>query len=103
MGANQIVIIDADLEEIVPGFLEKRRHEIPLLLESLQNKDFLSLKSMGHKLKGNAGGYGFDELSKLGADLEEAASNEQTLQCKSIIESINNYISNIEVQFKVMS
>ena len=51
----------------VPGFLREGR-------QYLHNGDWSELESLGHKLKGIGGSYGFNDLTILGADLELAAA-----------------------------
>jgi len=40
------------MEDIVPGYLEKRRAEIDTYRQALAGGDFDSIRMMGHKLKG---------------------------------------------------
>jgi signal transduction histidine kinase/HPt (histidine-containing phosphotransfer) domain-containing protein len=64
----------AGVEELVPSYLARRRQEVPEMLELLAHSDFARLASLGHDLKGSGGGYGFPELTRLGAALEESAN-----------------------------
>ena len=68
------VHIDPDLEEIVPGFLENRRRDVQTLETALQQNNLGQIHIIGHRMKGDGGGYGFDAISMLGAALEQAAA-----------------------------
>ena len=68
--------IDQGLEEIVPGFLENRRRDAQTLETALQESNLAQIQLIGHRMRGDGGGYGFDAISELGAGLEQAAARE---------------------------
>src|SRR5215211_923719 len=70
------VSIDPDLEELVPGFLENRRSDVAALERAARSKDVRTVRLLGHRMKGDGGGYGFEEISKIGDALEQAAGRE---------------------------
>lgn len=75
--ANILTVhIDQDLEEIVPGFLENRRRDVQTLETALHQNDLKMIHVIGHRMKGDGGGYGFDAISMMGAALEQAAARE---------------------------
>lgn len=99
MGTPFTVKIDKDLEELIPNFLEGRRKELAVLKKALADKDFETLKSIGHKLKGNAPGYGFELLGVHGAALEIAGRDHKLDDAKASIEKIIDYVENVRVVF----
>jgi hypothetical protein len=70
------VFIDPGLEEIVPGFLENRRLDVKALETALQQNNLAQIRMIGHRMKGDGGGYGFDAISMMGDALEQAAARE---------------------------
>jgi HPt (histidine-containing phosphotransfer) domain-containing protein len=46
------------------------------------------LRRIGHELKGTAGSYGLDELSRAGAALEEAAAAEDAGRARETVDRI---------------
>ena len=70
------VSIDPDLEELVPGFLENRRKDVVALTSAMQNRDVKTARLLGHRMKGDGGGYGLQEISQIGEGLEQAAIKE---------------------------
>ena len=52
------------------------------------------------KLKGNAGGYGLDELGDIGARIEEAAKKNGTDEIQTCVGEIRDYLSRLEYEFK---
>jgi len=68
------VHIDPGLKDIVPGFLENRRRDVQTLETALRQNNLAQVHIIGHRMKGDGGGYGFDAISMLGAALEQAAA-----------------------------
>lgn len=54
-----MVSIDSDLEEIVPLFLENRRRDVVTLRTAVAEDDLKTVRLLGHRMKGDGGGYGF--------------------------------------------
>ena len=73
-GNALIVHIDPGLKDIVPGFLENRRRDVQTLETALRQNNLAQVHIIGHRMKGDGGGYGFDAISMLGAALEQAAA-----------------------------
>jgi len=94
------VTIDKDLEELIPGFLDNRRKDVKLLGEALTAGKIESLKSIGHSLKGVGGGYGFHELSVIGADIEKIAKAGGTAGVDQLIHRMADYLDRIEIVFE---
>ena len=91
--------IDKDLEEIVPAFLDGRKKDIETIKKFVLEKNFEELRSVGHKLKGTAGSYGFMALSKLGAKIEDAAKTSKIEELKKLSSEYENHINQIQVKF----
>ncbi len=100
MNTKKVVIVDKDIESIVPTFLQNRENDITLLRGHIKDNDFESIETIGHKMAGNAGGYGFDDLGTIGRNIENAAqeSNMESIE-KSVVE-IEEYLSSIEVKYE---
>ncbi len=102
MVAKNIVVIDSDLKDIVPAFVEKRRVELTTIKEAIIKNDFTALASIGHKLKGNAGGYGLYQLSEYGARLETSAKQRDLNVLNEVFAEITSYLDGLEIQYKNM-
>jgi len=101
MSDNKIVVsVDADLEELIPGFLENRNKDVQSLREALAGQDIGKLQSIGHSLKGVGGGYGFDALSEIGAAIEAAAKEQQLSSIEELIVRMADYLERIDVVFE---
>lgn len=101
MGQEKIVVyVDKDLQDIMPGFLANRQKDLKELATHLQNKDVKSIQVIGHKLAGNAGGYGLDQLGEFGAALEAAAIKNDQAGIAKNIQLITDYVTRLDVRFK---
>ncbi len=96
-----VIYIDKELEGLIPGFLENRRQDLIHLEQAICNHDFNLIRSIGHKMKGSSGGYGFHELSLWGKNLEEKAQLEDEMaQIKEIVFKISNYLNHVKIEFR---
>ena len=98
---NKITVtIDPDLEPLIPGFLENRHKDVQALTEALNAQAFATVQSIGHSLKGVGGGYGFTEISEIGASLETAAREQNLATIEELTRSLQEYLSSVEVVYQ---
>ena len=98
--ARITVTVDEDLEELIPGFLENRKKDIIALSEALDGGDIPKVQSIGHSIKGVGGGYGFDGLSELGAQLEMAAKEGNSARIGELIAEMGQYMDSIDIVYE---
>jgi two-component system sensor histidine kinase/response regulator len=89
------------LEDIVPRYLASRRKEVPEMVALLATLDFASLATRGHDLKGTGGGYGFPELTRLGAALERFAKQKDCGALGTQITELGNYLNQVQLIAKL--
>jgi HPt (histidine-containing phosphotransfer) domain-containing protein len=94
-----IVTIDKDLEDLIPGFLANRNKDIQLLHRARDAGDFPTIQSIGHGLKGVGGGYGFDRMSELGAEIETAAKRKNLDHIEELIETYSDYLARVDIRY----
>jgi HPt (histidine-containing phosphotransfer) domain-containing protein len=51
-------------------------------------------------MKGSGGGYGFDEISGLGRDIEQAAKSENAEMISTLIKRLDDYLKHVEVVYE---
>lgn len=101
MSGDKITVsIDKDLEDLIPGFLDNRKKDIETLRGALAANDAENLRSIGHNLKGVGGGYGFDEISQLGAEIEIQAKSGVLDDMDSLINKLSDYLERVDVQYE---
>ena len=93
------VQVDEDLEDLIPGFLENRNTDVNKLKTALDSSNFADLTSIGHSLKGVGGGYGFDQMSELGAAIESAAKAEDADTVRDKINLLEDYLQRVEIEY----
>jgi len=94
------VHIDSGLEEIVPGFLENRRRDVQTLETALQENNLAQIRSIGHRMKGDGGGYGFDAISMMGAALEHAAAREDRDAIRRHTAELIDFLARVTVVYR---
>lgn len=94
------VVIDSELEDLIPGYLENRKKDIEKIEASLGQSDFETIRVTGHSMKGSGGGYGFDRISEIGRSIEEAAKTQDVATIKTGINNLDDYIKNVNVSFE---
>lgn len=94
------VYIDSDLEALIPQYLTNREEEVEKLKALLEAENFEEIRFIGHSLKGSGGGYGFDYLTELGAELERKAELAEKEELKSTIENLEDYLKNLEIIYQ---
>ena len=94
------VYIDQDLEEIVPGFLENRRRDVQTLETALQENNLAQIQLIGHRMRGDGGGYGFDAISLIGAALEQAAAREDRDAIRRHTAELIDFLARVTVVYR---
>ena len=67
------VEIDGEVQSIVPEFLENRKNDCILIGKLLDGDAFSEIRTLGHRMKGTGGSYGFDDISEIGENIENSA------------------------------
>jgi PAS domain S-box-containing protein len=85
------------IADLVPGFLQNRRHDVVAALAALDRGDYAAVESLGHGMKGAGGSWGFDGITDIGAALEEAARRQDPLASQAWIGELTRYLDRVEV------
>jgi HPt (histidine-containing phosphotransfer) domain-containing protein len=94
------VLIDKDIEEIVPIFLDNRQKDLLEIETNLSANNLTVIEVIAHKLAGNAGSYGFSDMGLIGADMEAACQNQNIDEVKNLFDKYKNYLNNLVVEYK---
>lgn len=95
-----VVTVDEEIEDLVPGFLENRHRDVKTLEEALEKGDYETIRSLGHKMKGAGGGYGFDAITDIGMALENAAKDSDAQEIQGRIQELTHYLEHVEVVYE---
>ena len=94
------VYVDPNLEEIVPGFLENRRRDVQTVETALGQNDFRTICVLGHRMRGDGGGYGFDAISTIGEGIEQAAARQDTEAIRRHLSNLIDFLARITVVYR---
>ena len=61
-GKNIVVVMDPELEELIPNYLENRHRDVQSIVDARVQGDFEAIRLLAHSMKGSGGGYGFDAI-----------------------------------------
>jgi len=97
-GAPIVVLIDPEIFDMVPGFLENRRADVASLVSALDAGDMEGALRLGHMMKGVGGGYGFEEITRLGSAIEIAATAADSGTVRERLAELADYLHRVEVR-----
>ncbi len=95
-GTARAWAVDPAIADIVPSYVKARRDEAQELAKLLEKSDWERLRTIGHRLKGNARTYGFAPLGELGARLEEAAQAQDSHAANITVSGIREFLAELD-------
>ena len=95
-----IVRIDPELRALVPQFIKHTLEAIDTVLKHLEQADYEAIYALGHRLKGDGGGYGLDVITEVGGSIERAAKEKDEAQVRLLAEKLSTYLKNIQVVYQ---
>jgi len=94
------VTVDTRLQAAVPGYLESRRRDLQAISKALDEADYETIRTLGHKMHGSGAGYGFPEITAIGEHLELAAESRNDQNIRSETAILSQYLDTVEVAFR---
>ncbi|HSR56832.1 MAG TPA: Hpt domain-containing protein [Candidatus Binataceae bacterium] len=92
-----VVEVDPEIKDLIPGYLARKRADVERIQSALAAGNFAAVATVAHKLKGEGGGFGLDELSEMSAALERAAKAGDGDDARRLAGRISDYINTVEV------
>ncbi|HUO04747.1 MAG TPA: response regulator [Candidatus Binataceae bacterium] len=100
-GNRPTAVVDPELRDLIPDFLQSKRTDVAAVLAALESGDYALASTVGHQLKGEGGSYGFPAVTDLGRDLEEAAASADRERALRLTREIAQYLEQVEVTYRV--
>lgn len=94
--ADTTIYIDKDIFDLVPSYLKNCRECLAEMKEAVAKESFWELQRIGHNFKGSGGGYGFDEITRLGTIIEDNAKILNLPEIKHAIVQMENYLNQVK-------
>jgi len=91
--------VDSELEDLIPGFLENRQTDIQDLKRLVSEKNLSEIKKIAHRVKGTAGGYGFDFVTEIAREIEDAALDSNFSLIDQKIIELESGLSSVRITF----
>lgn len=92
-----VIHADPEIADLIPKFLDNRQKDIHLIETALEKNDFEAIRMLGHSMKGAGGGYGFDGVTEIGKNLEEAAKEANSDKIRNSVHELAEYLRKVEV------
>ncbi|MEK6632175.1 MAG: ATP-binding protein, partial [Nitrospirota bacterium] len=87
---------EPDLDRLRQKFLSNRRCDLETLTSALSTHDWVTIQTLGHRMKGLAGSYGFEEIGAIGSRLEKAAVGQEPDRITSGIEELAHILERLD-------
>lgn len=78
-------------------YIQRRKSDLVECNKALEAGDFSFLEKVGHQVKGNAQSFGFDQLSPIGIELEDAAKSKDLNRAKLIVKEFSKAVDAIQL------
>ncbi len=95
----ETLILDKEIEQLIPDYINKRRFQCSQILDALKNGDYSEIFQIGHKLKGIGSLYGFPKISDSGSIIEKSAEEKQYSTIKMETMELIHYLESVEYTF----
>ena len=92
-----IEIVDPFARRLVGKYLSRREDDVENLLRAVRNSDFETVRITGHNLYGSGAAYGLQDISSIGAKLEDAAEVADVGRIEQLIEELKKFLGDLKV------
>lgn len=86
-------LLRTEVEKILLIFFESTHNLLEEINDSLNNKDYLAIKKIAHKIKGTSTNLRLEWISKIIGELETACEKKDLEACKKLTEELSIYIN----------
>lgn len=94
---SPIEVADPFARRLLSQYLQRRKSDLTRLRTALAEQDFASIQLTGHNLYGSGAAYGLEQISALGAKLEQAARTQQTEQISALVDEMERFVTKITI------
>jgi CheY-like chemotaxis protein/HPt (histidine-containing phosphotransfer) domain-containing protein len=80
----------------IPAYLLNCRQNVNLMLDALDRVDLETVTILGHQMSGSGGMFGFQEITNIGAALEQAAHSADSEASREWVSHLSSYLDHVE-------
>jgi HPt (histidine-containing phosphotransfer) domain-containing protein len=88
--------VEPALRELVPGFLANRRKDVEAIGRALGSGNLEAIKVVGHNIRCFSQVYGFEDLTALGEEIQQAAAEASTLRIAHARARLAEYLARVD-------
>ena len=99
-GEMIVVRADPELEDLIPWYLEKRREDIQKMRRAMEEGDYERVGTLAHNMKGSGSGYGFEDITQIGAAMEKMVRLGDKDGVGRKIAELENYLKLVRVTYE---
>lgn len=103
MSHPEIVYIDEELQDLIPGFIQHRYENLAALNAALLSLDWQRIQTIGHQMKGSGHTYGLDYISELGSHIETAAKARDKAPVQEAVAGLQHFMDHLKIEFVTQS
>jgi HPt (histidine-containing phosphotransfer) domain-containing protein len=99
-GREIVVRVNLDVADLLPGFVANCVRHASELRHAVHGADWTAAQAIAHSLHGAGGGYGLDEVSRLGREMETAAQLGDAVTLGGLAEQLEDYLARVRPVFE---
>ncbi|QJR10681.1 hypothetical protein DSM104443_01748 [Usitatibacter rugosus] len=80
--------VDSRLKALLPQFIARCERDSGAALAALDAGDYDTIFTLGHRLTGAGGAYGFDDISEIGRGLQRAARGADAASIRELAQAL---------------
>jgi len=92
-----LVRANPQLASRIPAYLQNCRQNGIAMLDALDRVDFETVKYLGHQMRGSGGAFGFQAITDICAELQQAAESADTDASRKWVGELSNYLDRVEI------
>ncbi len=96
-----IIHVDPDIKHLVPLFLDYSQRDLVAVRGALVVGDYDVIRVAGHNMKGSGESYGFSFVSRVGNEMELAATQGDQRKINALLDQLIDYFSRLEIVYSV--
>ncbi len=89
--------VDEEIIDLLPTYIANRWKDIETAGKALEDRDFEALRCMGHTMKGSGGGYGLDEVARVGKEIEASAKEGDSARIAYLLAQLRDFLERVRV------
>jgi HPt (histidine-containing phosphotransfer) domain-containing protein len=91
-----LLTVEPALRELLPGFLANRRKDLEVIGRALHSGNLEAIRVVGHNIRCFSRVYGFEALTALGEEIQQAAAEQSTLRIVHAQTQLADYLARVD-------